>query len=78
MQTLNFSIDIPQGSTIDVAMVKRRILDYAKRLVSIDNNKNAIEQDVELDDAIAFISALEIPGGKNIPVEEDGMMSLLH
>lgn len=75
MQTLNFSIDIPQDRVINVAQIKQRIMDFATQLLNVRTDQDNENEDMER--AMRFIDTLAVPGGENIPVNEDSIDSLV-
>lgn len=77
MQTLNFSIDIPQDKVIDIALVRQKILDYATRLISFNTTTQMVKEDEEMGSAMKFIDSLTVSGGQNIPVYENGTDALV-
>lgn len=77
MQTLNFSIDIPQDKVIDIALVRQKILDYATRLISFNTTTQMVKEDEEMESAMKFIDSLTVSGGQNIPVYENGTDALV-
>lgn len=77
MQTLNFSIDIPQEKVIDIALVRQKILDYATRLISFNTTTQMVKEDEEMESAMKFIDSLTVSGGQNIPVYENGTDALV-
>lgn len=77
MQTLNINIDIPQGVTFDLASIKRKVTEYAQNLIFISLEKTEQPVDVEMAKAMDFIESLAVPGGKDIPVADDGVVALV-
>lgn len=77
MQTLNFSIEIPQTNGIDLGLIKQKVKEYAVQLLSVGSTSHDVAQEVELDRAMQFMDSLVVSGGKSIPVEEDGVESLV-
>lgn len=77
MQTIDFSIDIPQNKSIDVAMLKQKVMEFAVRLINVAPAAKVERQDEDMVRAMQFIDSLAVPGGENIPVKEDGVDALV-
>ena len=76
MQTLNFTIDIPQGKVIDIALVKQKVTNYALQLIACGGDTYATN-DSEIENSMSFIESLAVSGGRDIPVSEDSIASLV-
>ena len=78
MQTLDFSIDIPKGNTMNLVLLKEKVIEYANRLLSrgqyVDTPKS---NDNDFEEAMRFVESLAVKGGNNIPVEDDGCAALV-
>lgn len=72
MQTLSINIELPQGKSIDLASIREKVKDYVQHLIMISPNVVAGKESADMADALAFIDSLAVPGGENIPVEDDG------
>ena len=78
MQTLDFSIDIPKGNTMNLVLLKEKVIEYANSLLSrgqYADTPNCMDKDLE--EALRFVESLAVKGGENIPVEDDGCAALV-
>lgn len=78
MQTLDFSIDIPKGNTMNLVLLKEKVIEYANRLLSRNQYADAPDSmDEDFEEALRFVESLAVKGGENIPVEDDGCAALV-